>query len=86
MRASPETVELLIDAESGAAPRAIQRFVGHSDIRITLGTYGRLFDHGGDALAESIERRRGKFLNGTSPFPGATAQAISASAGGEAAP
>jgi integrase len=49
-------VSLLID--DGANPRAIQQFVGHSDIKMTLGTYGHLFDYGGAALAESLERRR----------------------------
>lgn len=43
-------VSLLIDA--GANPKAIQAFVGHSDINMTLGTYGHLFDQGGAALAE----------------------------------
>ncbi len=49
-------VSLLID--DGANPKAIQVFVGHADIRETLQTYGHLFDHGGDALAASMERRR----------------------------
>lgn len=49
-------VSLLI--EDGANPRAIQQFVGHTDIRMTLGTYGHLFPYGGQALAESMERRR----------------------------
>jgi integrase len=49
-------VSLLID--DGANARAIQAFVGHSDIKMTLGTYGHLFDYGGDALALSMERRR----------------------------
>lgn len=43
-------VSLLIDA--GANPRAIQAFIGHSDVRMTLGVYGHLFDQGGQALAD----------------------------------
>jgi len=49
-------VALLID--DGASPKAIQAFCGHSKIGITLDTYGHLFDYGGVALAESMERRR----------------------------
>lgn len=52
-------VSLLID--DGANPRAIQRFVGHSDIKMTLGVYGHLFPEGGQALAESMENRRAKY-------------------------
>jgi integrase len=55
-------VSLLID--DGANPKAIQTFVGHADIRETLGTYGHLFDHGGAALAASMERRREQHRNG----------------------
>jgi integrase len=50
-------VSLLID--DGVNPRAIQAFVGHSDIKMTLGVYGHLFPYGGQALADSMERRRG---------------------------
>jgi integrase len=49
-------VSLLIDR--GANPKAIQAFVGHSDIRMTLGTYGHLFDTGGQALADIMEDLR----------------------------
>jgi integrase len=49
-------VSLLIDA--GANPRAIQAFVGHTDIRMTLQTYGHLFDQGGEALAAIMESLR----------------------------
>jgi integrase len=56
-------VSLLID--DGANPRAIQSFVGHSDVRMTLGTYGHLFDYGGDALAASMERRRTEHHDGS---------------------
>lgn len=55
-------VSLLID--QGANPKAIQQFVGHSDIRMTLGTYGHLFDFGGQALADSLEALREKHRNG----------------------
>lgn len=54
-------VSLLID--DGANPKAIQVFVGHARIEETLGTYGHLFDHGGDALAASMERRRQEHRN-----------------------
>lgn len=55
-------VSLLID--DGANPRAIQAFIGHSDIKMTLGVYGHLFDYGGEALAEGLERRREEHRNG----------------------
>jgi integrase len=55
-------VSLLIDA--GANPRAIQAFVGHSDIRMTLGTYGHLFDHGGEGLANIMEGLRQEHVAG----------------------
>jgi integrase len=56
-------VSLLIDA--GANARAIQSFVGHSDIRMTLGTYRHLFDHGGAALADIMEGLREEHRNGS---------------------
>jgi integrase len=56
-------VSLLID--DGANPKAIQAFVGHSTITETLQTYGHLFDYGGQALADSMERRREQHRNGT---------------------
>lgn len=49
-------VSLLIDG--GANARAVQVFIGHSSVTMTLGTYGHLFDSGGDALALSMEARR----------------------------
>jgi integrase len=52
--------------EDGANPKAIQAFVGHSDIRETLETHGHLFDYGGEALAASMEKRREQFRNGES--------------------
>jgi integrase len=52
--------------EDGANPKAIQAFVGHSDIKMTLGVYGHLFDYGGQALADSMERRRQQSRNGLS--------------------
>jgi integrase len=55
-------VSLLI--EEGANPKSIQAFVGHSDIRMTLGTYGHLFDYGGQKLADLLEARREKYRNG----------------------
>jgi integrase len=56
-------VSLLID--KGANPRAIQAFVGHSDVRMTLGTYGHLFDQGGQALADIMESLREQHRNGS---------------------
>jgi integrase len=58
-------VSLLID--SGANARAIQALVGHSDIKLTLGTYGHLFDTGGAALAASMERRRREHTDAGDP-------------------
>lgn len=55
-------VSLLI--EDGANPKSIQAFVGHSDIKMTLGTYGHLFDFGGQALADLMEKRREAHRNG----------------------
>jgi integrase len=55
-------VSLLVD--DGANPKAIQAFVGHSTITMTLGVYGHLFDYGGQALADSMERRREAHRNG----------------------
>jgi hypothetical protein len=37
--------------------------------KMTLGTYGRLFDYGGDALAASLERRRDAHRNGGQATP-----------------
>jgi integrase len=54
-------VSLLID--DGANPKAIQAFVGHSNIRETMDTYGHPFDYGGAALA-AMERRREQYRNG----------------------
>jgi integrase len=56
-------VSLLIDA--GANPRQIQTFVGHSDIRMTLGTYGHLFDQSGQDLADIMKRLRDEHRNGS---------------------
>jgi integrase len=65
---SHTAVSLLID--DGANPKAIQTFVGHSSITMTLGTYGHLMDYGGGALVESMERRREAHRNGdSSPTP-----------------
>ena len=37
--------------------------------KMTLGTYARLFDYGGDALAASMERRRDAHRNGGQATP-----------------
>lgn len=58
-------VSLLID--SGANARAIQALIGHSDIKLTLGTYGHLFDTGGAALAASMEARRAQHAQRDDP-------------------
>ena len=47
---------LLID--SGANPRQVQQYLGHTDIGTTLGLYTHLFDEAGDSLADSMEARR----------------------------
>jgi len=56
-------VSLLIDG--GANPRQVQTFVGHSDIRMTLGTYGHLFDQSGQDLANIMENLREQHRNGS---------------------
>ena len=55
-------VSLLIHA--GANPRAIQAFVGHTDVSMTLGVYGHLFDQSGTELAEIMEGLREQHRNG----------------------
>lgn len=49
--------------QSGASPKSIQAMVGDSDIRETLQTYGHLFDHGGQDIADRLEAERQKHLN-----------------------
>lgn len=44
--------------EDGASPVDVSRMIGHSDVSTTLGLYTHLFTYGGEALAESMERRR----------------------------
>jgi integrase len=56
-------VSLLIDG--GANPRAIQSFAGHSDVRMTLQTYGHLFDQGGQALADIMAELQEAQRNGS---------------------
>lgn len=50
-------VSLLI-TELGADPRTVQRFAGHASVNLTLQTYSHLFAHGGQELAEGMERLR----------------------------
>ena len=47
---------LLID--SGANPRQVQQYLGHTDVQTTLGTYAHLFDSSGGDLADAMEARR----------------------------
>lgn len=56
-------VSLMIRA--GHNPREVQRFIGHADIKETLGTYAHLFDYGGKAIGESLEALREKFRSET---------------------
>jgi integrase len=44
--------------DSGANPRQVQQYLGHSDIGTTLGTYAHLFDSAGTDLADRMEARR----------------------------
>lgn len=44
--------------QSGANPKVLQATLGHSDIRLTLDTYGGLFGDDLDSLAESLESSR----------------------------
>ncbi len=39
----------------GQSPKAIQLYLGHSDIRTTMNIYGRLFEGDDDALAAGME-------------------------------
>jgi len=55
-------VSLLI-IELGADPRTVQRFAGHASVSLTLGVYGHLFSHGGQELAEGMERLREQHRN-----------------------
>jgi len=55
-------VSLMI--REGHNPREVQQFIGHSDIRETLGTYASLFDYGGKAIGESLEKLRDQYRNG----------------------
>jgi integrase len=48
----------------GASPLDVQRMVGYSDIKMTLGLYAHLFDFGGTDLAERMEKRRETHRNG----------------------
>jgi integrase len=40
----------------GANPLLVQRQLGHADLRMTLGTYGHLFPHWDDEIAEPMQR------------------------------
>jgi integrase len=47
------SVNLAIDA--GANPKVIQMRLGHSSIKVTLDTYGHVFQGLDEALAESLD-------------------------------
>jgi integrase len=49
----------------GASPIDVQHMVGYSDVQTTLAQYAHLFSWGGEALAESMERRREAHRNGS---------------------
>jgi len=55
-------VSLLI-LELNADPRTVQRWAGHASVTLTLQTYGHLFSHGGQELAEGMERLREQHRN-----------------------
>jgi integrase len=55
-------VSILIDR--GANAPEIQQFVGHSDIKETLGTYGHLFTSSGEGLAKIMEGELEDHRNG----------------------
>jgi integrase len=40
----------------GANPLMVQRQLGHADLRMTLGTYGHLFPHWDDEVADRMQR------------------------------
>jgi integrase len=40
----------------GANPLMVQRQLGHADLRMTLGTYGHLFPHWDDEIADRMEK------------------------------
>jgi integrase len=40
----------------GANPLMVQRQLGHADLRMTLGTYGHLFPHWDDEVADRMEK------------------------------
>jgi integrase len=43
---------------NGASPVDVQRMVGHANVTETLGTYGHLFEYGGQELADKMEQLR----------------------------
>ena len=53
---------LLIHANAPA--KSIQRYLGHSSIRMTMDVYGHLFPSSDDALAEAMEAMRVVYRNG----------------------
>lgn len=53
-----------IAVQAGANPEALRAMLGHTDVRITLGTYTHLYDWGADAVADTMERLREEHRNG----------------------
>jgi integrase len=53
-----------IAVQAGANPEALRAMLGHSDVRITLGTYTHLWTWGADEIADTMERLRDEYRNG----------------------
>jgi integrase len=53
-----------IAVQAGANPEGLRAMLGHSDVRITLGTYTHLWDWGADEIADTMERLREEHRNG----------------------
>lgn len=56
--------------QAGVPAKAIQQYLGHSSIRMTMDVYGHLFPSSDDALAEAMEATRAAYRNATAPPSG----------------